>query len=75
MLAILEEYGLHNLSIEQKVELADALWNSILQDQPVGSSSGVIEELKRRISLSDSNPERGTPWSEVRKNALSRRKA
>jgi len=69
----LQQLGIDALSPADRFALAQALWESIhesLADEPVAPE--VRSELERRSALADSDPERGTPWDEVRGAARSR---
>jgi putative addiction module component (TIGR02574 family) len=69
----LQELGLDALSAEDRLALAQALWDSVheeLEAQPI--SPAVRAELERRIALADADPSRGVPWEEVRAAARAR---
>jgi len=65
--ALLEEAK--RLSVRERIELAEALWDSIAED----ADAGVLPipeshraELDRRLADFEAHPESGSPWSEVR---------
>jgi putative addiction module component (TIGR02574 family) len=69
----LHELGLDSLSAEDRLALAQALWDSVyeeLDSQPIAPA--VRAELERRIALADADPSRGVPWEEVRAAARAR---
>jgi len=65
--ALLEEAK--RLSVEERIELAEALWDSIAEDAnadvlPIPESHRA--ELDRRLADFEAHPEAGSPWPEVR---------
>lgn len=67
MFPILEALGLDNLSVEDKLALAEALWDSAAHDvetAPILPSQ--LAELKRRLADSIANPDDVVPWEEVK---------
>ena len=57
------------LSVEERIELAEALWDTIAEDAdagvlPISESHRV--ELDRRLADFEAHPEAGSPWPEVR---------
>ena len=56
------------LSVEQRLELIGELWDSIpdsLESLPVPEWHR--EELERRLTNADADPEAAIPWQQVRK--------
>ena len=73
MPSLLLQFGLDNLSVNDRLALADALWDSVqdsLQGEPIAPE--VQAELERRAALADDDPSRGTPWKDVRAAARAR---
>lgn len=73
MLPILQQFGLDSLSPEDRLALAQALWDSVhetLDEIPIAPE--VRAELERRAALADADPSRGTPWEAVRAAARAR---
>jgi putative addiction module component (TIGR02574 family) len=69
----LQELGIDRLSIEQRLELAQRLWDSVAADlerQPLTSAQRA--ELERRVAAADANPAEGVPWEVVRAEARAR---
>ena len=57
------------LPLEERLELVEALWDSIAADADVDSlplPDWHREELERRLVEHDADPEAGSPWEEVR---------
>ena len=73
MSPMLERFGLDSLDVEDRLTLAQELWDSVhdhLDAEPVPPA--VRAELERRCALSDADPSRGTPWEAVRAAAQAR---
>lgn len=70
----LQELGVLSLDPEDRLALAQALWDSVYDDpaSPLPVSPAVRAELERRAALADADPGRGVPWSEVRAAARAR---
>ena len=57
------------LSIEERIELVAAIWNSVAEDAGVDDlplSEAHRAELDRRIEKYRANPDEGSTWEEVR---------
>jgi putative addiction module component (TIGR02574 family) len=52
------------LTPEQRLQLIEALWDSLTPEQ-VPVSPEVTAELHRRLRLHEQNPERGQAWREA----------
>lgn len=73
MVPTLEQFGLDALSLEDRLTLAQALWDSVyeaLDREPI--SPELRAELERRAALADADPSRGKPWETVRAAARAR---
>jgi putative addiction module component (TIGR02574 family) len=69
----LKDLGMDRLSLEERVALAQQLWDSVLADlerQPLTEMQRA--ELERRIAAADAHPERGIPWEQIRAEAKAR---
>ena len=69
----LQQFGLDTLSPEDRLVLAQALWDSVhdaLDEAPIAPEVRV--EMERRAALSDADPSRGIPWAVVRNEARAR---
>ena len=56
-----------SLPLPERIELAEALWESIMQDgyePPLTPAQA--EELDRRLEEHRRNPEAGIPWEQVK---------
>jgi putative addiction module component (TIGR02574 family) len=61
------------LSVEEQIELVEALWYSIVERDAVpGPTETQKAELYWRLSEHAANPDDVVPWSEVKDSALTR---
>ncbi len=71
----LHELGVDRLSIEDRLELAQQLWDSVAADlerQPLTVAQRA--ELERRVAEADAHPEEGAPWEVIRAEARARQR-
>ena len=70
----LAELGVDKLSIEDRLDLAHALFHHVHDEMEVATelSPELIAELDRRLALADADPNRGTPWEVVRARVRAR---
>ena len=57
-------FDFSRLSPDERLELVEALWDSLEPDQ-IPLTAAQKEELDRREALHRANPGRGRPWREV----------
>jgi putative addiction module component (TIGR02574 family) len=73
MVPTLQELGLDRLSIEERLAVAEAIWEDVCRE---GEASPITEaqrvELERRLADSIARPEAITPWEVVKARALAR---
>lgn len=68
----LKSLGISGLSVEQRLELIDALLDSLDADGASAESSPAQrEELERRLADHEANPKDVVSWEEVQAEALS----
>ena len=71
----LRDLGIDRLSIEERLQVADAIWDSVVHEV---ETSPLPEwqraELERRLADSMANPDTVRPWSDVESEALARAK-
>ncbi len=67
----LRDLGIDRLSIEERLQVADAIWDSVMHEV---ETSPLPEwqraELERRLADSVVNPDAVRPWSDVEAEAL-----
>jgi putative addiction module component (TIGR02574 family) len=73
MAPTLQELGIDRLSVEDRLALVQAIWDSIAADierTPLTEDQRL--ELERRLAAADANPAEGIPWEVVKAEALAR---
>jgi len=73
MSVTLEQFGIHQLSREDRLALAEALWESVaveIEQTPLAAAERA--EVDRRLADCDANPEAAIPWETVKREALKR---
>ena len=64
---------LRQLSVAERLQLVEDLWDSIVQDAPAEAfpmSPELAAELDRRVADADANPGGGKSWEEVKASLL-----
>ncbi|MFH1264531.1 MAG: addiction module protein [Planctomycetota bacterium] len=60
--------GIRELPIAERIDLVERIWDSIVQDRGELELTEVQKaELDRRLAAHEASPDRGAPWSEVKK--------
>ncbi len=68
-----EDLGIHLMSIEQRIALAQEILDSVIASRPVEPLSEVKkQELERRLADHIENPTDVVPWEQVERDALAR---
>jgi putative addiction module component (TIGR02574 family) len=69
----LEELGLDRLSVDDRIALAQALWDSVAEEvEQAPLTPAQRQELERRLADSIARPDAVTPWEEVKARLLAR---
>ena len=69
----LHDLGIDRLSIEEQIQVAEAIWNSIIHDAEAAPiSDWQRAELEHRLADSVANPDAVRPWGDVEVEALTR---
>jgi putative addiction module component (TIGR02574 family) len=69
----IEELGLDRLSPDDRLAIAEAIWESVareIQEAPLLDAQRA--DLERRWADSNTRPDAVTPWEEIRARALAR---
>jgi putative addiction module component (TIGR02574 family) len=69
----LQEVGIYRLSAEDRLALAEAIWESVVSDseqEPIQEEHR--QELERRLADSIARPDAVTVWEEIKARALAR---
>jgi putative addiction module component (TIGR02574 family) len=63
----IHDLGLDRLSVDDRLKLAEELWDSIASEMERGEiPESHREEIERRLERHADDPKAGRPWSEVR---------
>jgi putative addiction module component (TIGR02574 family) len=69
----LQELGIDRLSAADRVALAEAIWDSVVQEvEQAPLAEDQRKELERRLADSIARPDAVTPWEVVKARALAR---
>ena len=65
--------ALRRLSIDERLQLVEDLWDTIAQEAPdeaLPLTPELAAELDRRIAEHDADPDSAIPWEQVRRELL-----
>jgi len=69
----LQALGIDSLSVEDRIALVLAIWESIAaESHPPLLTESQRQELQRRLDDHAANPEDVVPWEQIRAEALAR---
>ena len=69
----LHDLGIDRLSIEERRQVAEAIWDSVVHDvETAPIPDWQKAELERRLADSVANPDAVRPWGDVEVEALAR---
>lgn len=73
MPASMKEFGIDRLSVEDRLQLAQEIWESIAAEADQAPlTEAQRRELERRLQDSIDRPDAVVPWEEVKARALAR---
>jgi putative addiction module component (TIGR02574 family) len=73
MAPTLQALGIDRMSVEDRIALATAIWDSIVTEpHPPLLTEAQRLELERRLADHAANPEDVVPWEQVKAEALAR---
>jgi putative addiction module component (TIGR02574 family) len=73
MAPTIQELGLDRLNMEDRLAVAEAIWESVAREaDSTPPTSAQREELERRLADSIARPEAVTPWEVIKARALAR---
>lgn len=73
MAPTLEALGIIGLSVEDRLELIGAIWDSIAAESAeLPLSEAQRQEIDRRLAAHEADPSAAVPWEQVRAEALAR---
>lgn len=61
----LEQFGIDQLSSQQRLELIQLIWDSLPNDAEYVPPDWHLRELAKRIAHADANPNAAEPWEVV----------
>jgi putative addiction module component (TIGR02574 family) len=69
----LQQLGIDRMSIEDRLALAQEVWESVAADlERLPLTEAQRAELERRVTAADANPAEGIPWEIIRAEARAR---
>ena len=69
----IQALGIDRLSVEDRIALAQAIWDSIAaHPHPPLLTQAQRQELERRLADHEANPDDVVPWEQVKAEALAR---
>jgi putative addiction module component (TIGR02574 family) len=69
----LQELGIDRMSAEDRLALAEAIWESVAREmEQAPLSEGQRQELERRLADSIARPDAVTSWEVIKARALAR---
>ena len=73
MVPTLQALGIDRMSVEERIALATAIWDSIAAEpHPPLLSEEQRRELERRLADHAANPKDVVPWEQIKAEALAR---
>lgn len=73
MAPTLQSLGIDRMSVEDRIALATAIWDSIAgEPHPPLLTEAQRQELDRRLADHAANPDDVVPWEQVKAEALAR---
>jgi len=73
MTPTLESLGIDRLSIQERVALVQAIWDSIATEAEASSlTEAKKQEIDRRLAAHRANPDAAIPWDQIEAEALAR---
>lgn len=73
MAAMIEQFGIDRMGLDDRIALAEAIWESVereVEETPLSEAQKV--ELDRRLGDSLARPDAVTPWEVIYEGALKR---
>ena len=67
MSQLISELNMGSLSVSQKMDVIELLWNSLPEPgQGLSIPAWHVEELERRVVAADATPDKAIPWEKVK---------
>ncbi len=69
----IQELGIDRLSVEDRIALVQAIWDSIAAEvEHAPLTEAQMQEVDRRLAAHRANPRAAIPWEQVEAEALAR---
>jgi putative addiction module component (TIGR02574 family) len=69
----LESLGIDKMSVEDRLALAEAIWESVAGEvDPTPLSDDQKREIDRRLAAHDANPDAAKSWDEIEARLLAK---
>lgn len=65
MAPTLQELGIDKLSADDRLQLVEDIWNSLIEAELPPLTAAQISDLKRRIANYEANPDSASKWEDV----------
>ena len=63
----LESLGIDRLSVDDRIELAEAIWESVAAEgNEFALTASQEQDLQRRVAAHEADPEAGSSWDDVK---------
>lgn len=73
MAPTLQDLGIDRLSVEDRIDLAQTIWDSIADEAELPPlTEAQLLEVDRRLAAHRANPDAAIPWERVEAEALAR---
>ena len=73
MVPTIHDLGIDQLSVEDRLAIAHAIWESVAEEiERAPLSDPQRQELERRLADSIARPDAVTPWEEIKARAMER---
>jgi len=66
----LDQYGINQLTLAERLELIGLIWDSIPEPEETALPEWHLREVERRVAAADANPEEGVPLESIRSRLL-----
>jgi putative addiction module component (TIGR02574 family) len=64
--------AIQSMSLEDRVRLVQAIWDSVATEAEPALTDSQRQELDRRLAASEAAPEKLIPWNEVKAKTLAK---
>lgn len=72
MSSLMEALGIDRLSVAERLQLVEEIWDSIAADAVFHLTDEQKHEIDRRLAAHEANPDEAVPWEVVKSQAEAR---